>query len=118
MTHAHIFSWFVAIILFLVALKLYNGDNAKSVKIVKMVLRLFYVFILVTGLILIMGLAKITLLYILKAALGVWVIAMMEMILSRVSRRQRTSILWVQFSLALLLVLYLGLKLPLGFDWF
>lgn len=118
MTHAHIFSWFVAIILFLVALKLHNGGNAKRVKIVQMILRLFYVFILVTGLILILDLTKITLLYILKAALGVWVIAMMEMILSRVSRGQRTSILWVQFSLALLLVLYLGLKLPFGLDWF
>jgi formate hydrogenlyase subunit 4 len=54
-------------------------------------------------------------LYILKAVVGIWVIGLFEMILSKVAQNRKTSVLWIQFVIAFLLVLYLGFdKLPMS----
>lgn len=118
MTHVHITSWLVAIILFFVALGLHKSGKQKGAKIVSMILRVFYLLIIGTGVWLLTSITHISMLYILKAAVGLWVIASMEFILMRTIRNRRTSVLWIQFAIAFLLALYLGLKLPIGFHPF
>ena len=117
MIHAHMTAWFLALVLFFVALGLHKSGKEKGAKIVQMVLRLFYVLILLTGFGLLFSI-NINLMYVLKAAVGLWVIAMLEMILIRTKKNEKASILWVQFIVAVLLVLYLGFSLPLGTDMF
>ncbi|MCA1039464.1 YisL family protein [Bacillus infantis] len=117
MTHAHIFTWVVALVLFFAALGMHNSGKAKGVKVVQMILRLFYLLIIGTGIWMLTSI-NIDLLYVLKALLGLWVIAMIEMIIIRTTKGKKTSILWVQFVVAAILVIYLGLRLPLGFHPF
>lgn len=117
MIHAHMTAWFLALVLFFVALGLHKSGKEKGAKIVQMVLRLFYVLILVTGFGLLFSI-NINLMYVLKAAVGLWVIAMLEMILIRTKKNEKASVLWIQFIVAVLLVLYLGFSLPLGTDMF
>jgi hypothetical protein len=112
MIHAHMTAWFLALVLFFVALGLHKSGKEKGAKIVQMVLRLFYVLILLTGFGLLFSI-NINLMYVLKAAVGLWVIAMLEMILIRTKKNEKASVLWIQFIVAVLLVLYLGFSLPL-----
>ncbi|WP_079508036.1 YisL family protein [Mesobacillus jeotgali] len=113
MIHAHMTAWFLALVLFFVALGLHKSGKEKGAKIVQMVLRLFYVLILLTGFGLLFSI-NINIMYVLKAAVGLWVIAMLEMILIRTRKNEKASVLWIQFIVAVLLVLYLGFSLPLG----
>jgi hypothetical protein len=114
MVHAHMTAWFLAVILFFVALGLHKGGKQKGFKIVQMILRVLYILILATGLGLLFSLANISMMYILKVVVGLWVIAMIEMILGRTAKGERTQVLWIQFIIAFVLVLYLGFSLPLG----
>lgn len=118
MIHAHMSAWFLALVLFFVSLGLHKSGKEKGSKIVQMVLRVVYVLILLTGFLLLFGLTNITVMYVLKAAVGLWVISMLEIILIRTKKNEKTSILWLQFIVALLFVLYLGFSLPLGSDLF
>ncbi|OCA84301.1 hypothetical protein A8F94_16450 [Bacillus sp. FJAT-27225] len=118
MTHAHITTWVLGLILFFVALNLYKGGNEKGAKITHMILRVLYILILVTGFMILFDLSKIGLLYILKTAVGLWVIAIMEMLLIKTGKKVDAKVLWIQFVIALVLVLLLGLSMPMGFDWF
>ncbi|AIE59300.1 YisL family protein [Bacillus methanolicus] len=117
MTHAHITAWFLALVLFFIALGLHKSGKAKGFRVVQMILRVFYILIVATGVWMLTSISTISLLYILKSAVGLWVIAMLELILIRTAKQQRTSTLWIQFVVAFLLVLYLGFKLPLGFHF-
>jgi len=115
MTHAHVTSWVVALILFIVAATILNkAGKERSQKIVKMTLRLFYLFILATGILLLFSISVIDGEYIGKAILGVLTIGFMEMILSRSSKGKSTGLFWVLFIIVLLLTIVLGAKLPLG----
>ncbi len=113
MTHAHITTWLVALILFFVAINLNKKGNEKGFKLLQMILRAMYLLILATGGILLSSVATISLLYILKVIVGLWIIALFEMILMRSAKKKPVAVLWVQFIIAFLLVLYLGFKLPL-----
>jgi len=117
MIHAHMTAWFLALILFFVSLGLHKSGKEKGSKIVHMILRVVYLLILLTGFMLLSSI-NITIMYVLKAAVGLWVISMLEMILIRTKKNGKASILWIQFVVALLLVLYLGFSLPLGTDLF
>jgi hypothetical protein len=117
MIHAHMTAWFLALILFFVSLSLHKSGKEKGSKIVHMILRVVYLLILLTGFMLLSSI-NISIMYVLKAAVGLWVISMLEMILIRTKKNEKASILWIQFVVALLLVLYLGFSLPLGTDLF
>ncbi|MGP3560528.1 YisL family protein [Geobacillus sp. BK01] len=117
MTHAHITSWLIMIILFLIAVSMQRSGAAKAA-IVQMVLRLFYIITIMTGLLLLHGIASISGLYLLKALAGLWVIGAMEMVLAAVKKGKRAAAGWTQWIIALIVTLFLGLSLPLGFDWF
>jgi uncharacterized membrane protein SirB2 len=117
MTHAHMTAWFLAVILFLVALFLQKGGKQKGAKIVKMILRVIYLLLIGTGAMLLFSSGMLgtdlALQYILKAVAGIWVIGAIEMVLAKTSRNQSTGIFWIQFIIAFALALFLGLKLPM-----
>jgi asparagine N-glycosylation enzyme membrane subunit Stt3 len=118
-THLHITTWVIAIILFLVALGLSRGQNKKSLNITHMILRLFYVFVFLTGLFLFMKNHAINeMLYGIKLLVGLIVIGMMEMTLVRLKKGKSATVYWIILILAFIAVFYIGFKLPLGFHFF
>ncbi|MFC0475112.1 YisL family protein [Robertmurraya beringensis] len=118
-THAHITAWVLALVLFFVATSLHKSGKAKAAKIVHMILRVLYILVFATG-----GMLVHTLFsmqpgeYIAKVLIGLWVIAAMEMVLVRTVKGKETKSLWIQFYIAVVLAILLGLRLPLGFQLF
>jgi uncharacterized membrane protein SirB2 len=117
LTHLHITTWALAVILFFVVLGI--GSNKKSGKIVHMILRLFYILVILSGVELIFRYNVFNSgqsgEYIAKIIIGIIVIALMEMILVRKGKEKPTKGLWIGFIIALILVVLLGFRLPLGF---
>lgn len=121
MTHMHITSWALGLILFLVALALYKKNSNKPATIVHMILRLVYLFIIVTGGLLtwdyiqgygmpLLGEA------IVKALAGLWIVVVMEGILVATKKGKAVTGKWIQFFIALIIVIVLGFfRLPMGF---
>jgi uncharacterized membrane protein SirB2 len=112
--HAHVTTWFVALILFFVSYFLQNKGKEKPAKITKMVLRLFYILILATGGHLfgvyasaygsgIMGSPVL-----IKALAGLWVIFSMEFVLTRHSKGKPTGMFWAQLIISLSLTIFYG----------
>ncbi|MFC6038049.1 YisL family protein [Paenisporosarcina macmurdoensis] len=116
-THLHITTWVIGIILFFVAVTLKNGS--KGQKITHMVLRLFYVFILLTGVALFMAGMDFDMgmLYGFKLIAGVLIIGMMEMILVRMKKHKATTMFWVLLFVFLFITMFLGFKLPMGISF-
>src|SRR5579875_1921254 len=96
MIHVHVTAWAIALILFVIALFLQKGGKQKGAKIVQMILRVFYLIIIGTGIGLLSMVTNISIWYILKAVVGLWIIGLFEMILSRVINKRRTSVFWIQ----------------------
>ena len=114
-THAHITTWVLALVLFAIALFLQQSGKQKGAKIVHMVLRLFYLLVIATGLMLFIRHQSFNAaLYGMKFLGGIVVISMMEMILVRLGKNKKTTAFWIVFILALAATFYLGLELPLG----
>ena len=111
--HSHITAWLIAFVLFFVVIGLNASGKQKGSKIVSMILRTFYILILLTGTMLLVNYATITLLVILKAAVGVWVIAALELILVKSKKKELKIGSWLQLLVAFSLVLYLGFSLSL-----
>jgi len=115
-THFHILTWVVGIILFLVAASMAKGSKGR--KITHMILRLFYVLIIVSGLIMfIKHMTADSMLYGIKFVAGIVTIGMMEMVLVRSSKGKPTSMFWILFAVFLFITMFLGFKLPLGFNF-
>ncbi|WP_342542016.1 YisL family protein [Paenisporosarcina sp. FSL H8-0542] len=112
-THLHITAWVLGIILFFVSVLLKTG---KGQKITHMVLRLVYVFIILTGVALFMvGMdSDMGMLYGFKFLGGILVIGMMEMILVRMKKQKPTTMFWVLLFVFLFITMFLGFSLPLG----
>lgn len=108
MIHMHVTSWFIGIILFIVAVYLQKAGKAKAQKITQMVLRLFYLLILATGVHLVAAVWKFSALAIVKGLIGLWLIFVMEYILTRMKKGEATKVFWIQFVVALILVLVMG----------
>ena len=109
-THLHIATWVIAIVLFLVA------ALASNSKAIHMVLRLFYILIIITGGALFsktmsygMGME-----YGIKFLLGILTIGMMEMVLVRKTKDKPTTLFWILFAVFLFATLFYGFKLPMG----
>ncbi|MCA1056408.1 YisL family protein [Rossellomorea aquimaris] len=118
-THAHITTWVIAIILFFVAVGLHNAGKAKGMKVVHMILRLFYLLIILTGALLFWKHQGIDpALYGIKGLVGIWVIGMFEMLLVRMKKGKDTKVFWMLLALSLIIVLFLGFRLPLGIHIF
>lgn len=113
MTHLHITVIFLTILLFLVAVLFQK--QGRNIKILKMILRCMYLLVIATGTMLFSAVYNISLLYILKAMIGLGMIGLFEMILSFGGKRKNNSGLWISFAVVFIGLLYLGLKLPMGF---
>ncbi|MDW0112656.1 MULTISPECIES: YisL family protein [Sporosarcina] len=117
-THFHIFTWVVGIIVFLVAAVMANGTKGK--KITHMIARLFYVLILLSGVLLfIKGMdygrgAE----YGIKFLLGLLTIGMMEMVLVRSTKGKNVTLFWILFFVFLFATMFFGFKLPMGWELF
>ena len=115
MIHAHITTWALTLILFFVALGLHKSGKARGMKVVQMILRLFYLLTIGTG-IWILSSINIDMMYVIKSLVGIIVIAMIEMILVRLVKGKSTAVYWILLIISFALVLYLGfIKLPLTF---
>ncbi|WP_394235495.1 YisL family protein [Niallia oryzisoli] len=115
MTHAHITTWLIALILFFVAIGLHKAGKQRGFKIVQMILRLFYLLIIVTGVMMLFSMSAISTMHWIKAILGIVVIGLFEMLLGSTTKGKSTGTAWVIFVIAFIVVVYLGLSLPLGF---
>lgn len=115
-THLHITMWVVGIVLFLVAAFMHR--DSKGRKIVHMITRLIYVLIIITGLTLFIEHSSYdAMLYGLKFLFGLLTIGMMEMVLVRGKKQKPVTLFWVLFAVFLLVTLFLGFKLPVGFNF-
>jgi hypothetical protein len=113
LTHLHITVIVLTVLIFFVTIFLQK--QGKNIKIIKMLLRCMYLLVIATGTMLFSVVYNISLLYILKAVLGLGMIGLFEMILSFGGKRKNNRGLWILFALVLVGLLYLGLKLPMGF---
>lgn len=118
-THLHITAWALGIILFFAAVFLFQSGKAKPFKIVHMITRVFYILILASGLqLFLVGYKLSTGEYYGKLLIGLVILVLMEMILVRMKKGKALKGLWIGFVIALVLVIFLGLRLPLGFHPF
>lgn len=116
-THLHIFSWVVGIIMFLIAAT--QPLDSKGRKITKIVLRVFYILIIITGVALFIRYMNMNAaLYGVKFVFGIVTIGMMEMVLARQSKSKPTQLFWILFVVSLLITMFLGFKLPIGLNFF
>ena len=116
-THLHITTWVIAVILFLVAA--FMQRDSKGRKILHMVLRLFYVLIIITGLTLFIEWSSSDpMLYGIKFLLGILTIGMMEMVLVRSKKQKPVTMFWALFAVFLFATMFVGFMLPVGLDFF
>lgn len=112
--HAHVTSWFIAIILLFVCFSLHKNGKEKQAKMTKMILRLFYILILATGGHLFglyasaLGSGILSSAVFWKALAGLWVISSMEFLLAKQVKGKSTEIAWIQFVVSLLVALFFG----------
>ncbi|KAB7665394.1 DUF1516 family protein [Bacillus sp. B1-b2] len=103
----HVLTWIIGLILFALSFGLHKAGKEKISKILHMVLRLVYILIIGSGI----GLLAVTgmdFMHTIKMLVGIWVIGMMEMVLIRTKKGEKTTILWILFVVALILVLLIG----------
>lgn len=103
----HAISWLTAIVIFISSYLFLTMKKEKLQKITHMILRLFYIFILGTGLYL-LGIYQFMGIVILKSLLGVIVIGMMEKILVRGKKEKPIKLFIILFILSIILTFYLG----------
>ncbi|ASS90492.1 MAG: DUF1516 domain-containing protein [Bacillaceae bacterium] len=113
MTHLHITSWVILLILFFIAF-------AKPSKGLHMAVRIFYLIVLATGLELIFrynvfSMANYVGEYVAKIFLAIVLIGLMEMVLGKKKRNESSKGIWIGFWIVLILVILLGFRLPLTF---
>ncbi len=110
MTHLHITSWGIAIILFIIAVILQSKQNDKAARITKMILRVFYLLVILTGIYLYVPAT----LYHIKSLAGILVIVLMEWVLAGYAKGKSTTIPWILLLIVFVFTVYLGLTLPMG----
>lgn len=115
-THLHITTWVIGIVLFLVAA--FMNRESKGRKIVHMILRLFYVLIIISGLALFIEWSSSDAMqYGLKFLFGLLTIGMMEMVLIRSKKQKSVTLFWVLFVVFLFVTMFFGFKLPVGINF-
>lgn len=104
---SHTGSWAILVLVFLLTFLLVKGGKERAAKIAGMVLRLFYVIMLVSGAGMLFGLS-FPLMYIIKAVLAVIMIGMMEAVIGRSRRKESTGVFWGVLLVLLVLVVLMG----------
>ncbi len=105
--HTHASFWVLTLLLFFISYFLLRGNKLKGQKITHMILRLFFVIMLLTGLGLVINL-KFMLVAVIKMLVAIWLIAAMELILVKGRKGESTGGLWVQFLISIIAVLVIG----------
>lgn len=125
MSHMHIMSWVAAIVLLFVAMSLLKKGNQSSYKMTHMILRVVYLIIIGTGTMMILSIDSFSKLpagmsgeYISKVVLGVASIGLMEMVLGKMSKGKSAKGMLIGLAVVFILTVSLGLRLPIGFDFF
>lgn len=125
MSHMHITSWVAAIVLLFVAMSLLKKGNQSSYKMTHMILRVVYLMIIGTGTMMILSIDDFSKLpagmsgeYISKVVLGVIIIGLMEMILGKMSKGKNAKGMLIALAVVFILTVTVGLRLPIGFDFF
>ncbi len=111
--HMHVSTWFIALILFVSVFLLNKTGKVRAAKMILMILRLFYLLIIATGIKLLTYLAHINSEYVTKIAAGLLVITMFEILLVRFRKGKSTGVFWVLLVPVLVYTIYLGYRLPL-----
>ena len=114
MTHAHLTALILSFIFLIIIVVIQS--KGKNIKIWHMVLRASYLLVIGTGCMLFFSAYSIPLSYYCKAILGIVMIGLFEMVIIRKQKGKRTDILWIAFSVVLVIVFILGLTLPQGFN--
>jgi uncharacterized membrane protein SirB2 len=114
MTHAHLTSLILSLILLIIIVTLQS--KGKNIKIWHMVLRASYILVIGTGCMLFFSAFSIPLSYYFKAIIGVVMIGLFEMVIIRKQKGRSTDMLWIIFSIVLVILFVLGFTLPQGFD--
>jgi CDP-diglyceride synthetase len=123
MTHLHITSWVLAIIL---ALYVGHGyKNGQNVKVAHMILRLLYFVILGTGLYLFIDIpgkenmpSDMKMLYNVKMTLGIIMLGIFEYFTVSSKKKRKMLVPATIFTLLILALVYIGFRLPQGFTFF
>lgn len=124
MIHLHITAIVVSIILFLVVYFMYRGNNSadnKVAKILHMVLRLFYLIVLFSGLMIYVGnMEGISnsgshMQYGIKVLLGLLSVVFMEVSIVRLKKQSTSATMLMILTLLLIIAtIVMGSVLPLG----
>lgn len=124
MLHLHLTALIIAVILFIAVYAMYKKDNTKENKtalILHMVLRVFYVLILFSGIMVYVGNmegisnAGDHMRYGIKALLGLFSIGFMEMAVVRLKKKSAKASMFLIICLVLIVAtVILGSILPLG----
>lgn len=108
---SHIGSWAILVLLFFVSYFLVKGGIRKGGKIVHMILRLFYIIQIVSGVGLLMA-YQFPAAFIIKAIIAIVMIYAMEMILVRTQKgtMEKGGLYWAILLISLVLVILLGFE--------
>lgn len=112
MIHAHLTSIVLAFVLFINIVIMQNKGT--KIKIWHMGLRVSYILILATGVMLFFSVYNMSLLYIAKAVVGIFMIALFEIVVLRKEKGLSTDILWISFSVVFVAIFLIGFILPIG----
>src|SRR5699024_10542162 len=116
MIHLHITAWIIAIILLFVTNSMYKKGKGTAPH---MILRVMYLIILFSGIMLFFDYANYSFELIIKAIAGLWVIVAMELISVKAKERCSATAGWTLFWIALIIALILGFgRLPMGVQLF
>lgn len=116
MIHLHITAWILAVILLFVTVALYKKGKGTAPH---MILRLMYLVILFSGIMLFMQYDTHSFELGIKIVAGLWVIVAMELISIKAKKGKSTTAGWTQFWIAFIITLILGFgRLPLGVQLF
>lgn len=104
---SHTGSWAILVVLFLVSLLLFKLGKAKGGRIVQMVVRLFYIIMLVSGIGMLIGYDFPTI-YIVKGILAIGLIGAMEAVLGRAKRKEAIAIPLIVVVVLVVVVALMG----------
>ncbi len=114
MSHAHLTLLVLALIFLIIIAVLQN--KGRNIRIWHIVLRATYILIIVTGGMLFFAAYSIPLSYYLKAILGIFMISLFEMVIVQKQKGKITDVIWIAFSLVLVILFAPGFTLPMGYD--
>lgn len=112
MTHAHLTSLVLSLLLFIIIVIMQS--SGKKIKVMHMVLRASYILVLATGCMLFFSVYILSFSYILKAVLGIVLIGLFEMVIVRGGKGKATGMVWILFVVVFAVLFYLGITLPMG----